>query len=666
MSSSSSSSTPPAVKKAGRLTCDSCRIRKVKCIPPSDGAGGPCTQCSRHSVPCTHTPHVRKKMLPRNGKRIEQCRAAASESTRINNADDSGSPELTMTRVDGALACAQVSTILASHLLQQFRQTPETYLSLLDLSGLIREVESVSGRVDLLPPTHEALARVIMAQTACYSSHPLLFGPPLTPNSSSGIPSFDLVAGPSPPPFTDLREYGRRRASLCHELREAAVRCVWEKGTMAKVDDDENAATCWIVSRLVEGQPEGAGTPYLVAAVTQFRILASKGHSSPRDSKWPFYFLLESLYSLQAGMPSTFTDSDFLLLCGPIPRPLGDYAHQARHMECIDVFDAFVCPYLYHAAALARTCVINFTGAYARQQPISAASMQEYLTSLESLHDLLTILDARADGLLGAMPPHIAATCRLAACRQLVNFGWCALALAPIQELKRRIAELDALGESGRTPMERGLQKEALAVMLAQASRIGDRATAIFVERASRISTLAWLSAHLVHLDYAGWWEQVKTSPAREEDRRSRAGGLLHAALLSGWTSITSAPVDAAIQEMNLYLSTPSSHYGLPLPPQQQIIPTDYNNILPFPSPGPQQPFFDSNSHAAHAAYWSSSGTPATGSASGSGSAHSSPATEDAPPQWAPLSSGMTAAAGWTYPDQTGFVEVGLEAPYYA
>lgn len=61
-------------------------------------------------------------MLPRNGKRIEQCRAAASESARINNLDDSGSPELTMTRVDGALACAQVSTVLASHLLQ--RESP--------------------------------------------------------------------------------------------------------------------------------------------------------------------------------------------------------------------------------------------------------------------------------------------------------------------------------------------------------------------------------------------------------------------------------------------------------------------------------------------------------------------------------------------------------------
>lgn len=150
--------------------------------------------------------------------------------------------------------------------------------------------------------------------------------------------------------------------------------------------------------------------------------------------------------------------------------------------------------------------------------------MQEYLASLESLHDLLSILDARADGLLAAMPSHIAPTCRLAACRQLVNFGWCALALAPIKELKRRIAELDALGETGRAPMERGMQREALAVMLARASQVGDRATVIFVERLSKICTLAWLSGHLVQLSLVGWWELVKTSPAREEDRRSRAG----------------------------------------------------------------------------------------------------------------------------------------------
>lgn len=236
-------------------------------------------------------------MLPRNGTRIEQCRAAASESSRVNNVADSGSPELTVTRVDAALACAQLSTVLATHLLQrkspsprsrrlkgttsllagvkaevgpgiaseltlhrlaEFRQTPETYLSLLDLSGLIREVDSHAGRLDLLPPTHETLARVIIAQTSNYSSHPLLFGPPQSSNSSSGVPSFDLVAGPAPPPFADLREYGRRRASLCHELREAAIRCVWEKGAMAKVDDDENAASCWILGRQVEGELEAS------------------------------------------------------------------------------------------------------------------------------------------------------------------------------------------------------------------------------------------------------------------------------------------------------------------------------------------------------------------------------------------------------------------------
>lgn len=149
---------------------------------------------------------------------------------------------------------------------------------------------------------------------------------------------------------------------------------------------------------------------------------------------------------------------------------------------------------------------------------------------------------------------------------------------------------------------------------------------------------------------------------------------LLHAALLSGWTHITSAPLDLAIREMNLYLSTPAAHFGVAAPQHQPMIPTDYNNILPFPSPAAhqqqqqQQPFFDSNSHAAHASYWSSSATPATASASasGSGSTHSSPDTEDLPSQWTPLSSGLTAAAeGWIYPDQTGFVEVGLGNPYY-
>lgn len=61
-------------------------------------------------------------------------------------------------------------------------------------------------------------------------------------------------------------------------------------------------------------------------------------------------------------MPSSFHDSDWQLLCGPIPLPLAEYVRQAQHPQGIDVFDLFVSPYLYHAAALAKTCVNRFSG----------------------------------------------------------------------------------------------------------------------------------------------------------------------------------------------------------------------------------------------------------------------------------------------------------------
>lgn len=175
-----------------------------------------------------------------------------------------------------------------------YQHSPGLYLRLFPLANLVRDVEQVSGHLDLLSPDTEALARTVMAQSARFSSHPLLFGPASSP-SSSDIPAVDLSGGVAPLPFADLRDFGKRRAAVCAQLREAAVKCVWEKGIMAKMDCEENAGACWMLSRLVDEVEPGAGTPYLSASTTQLRLLAAKGITG-RDTKWRF-MLVSSLTS---------------------------------------------------------------------------------------------------------------------------------------------------------------------------------------------------------------------------------------------------------------------------------------------------------------------------------------------------------------------------------
>lgn len=197
-----------------------------------------------------------------------------------------------------------------------YQHSPGLYLRLFPLAGLVRDVEQVSGHLDLLPPDTEALARTVMAQTARFSSHPLLFGPPFS-SSSSGIPAIDLSGGAAPlSPFSDLREFGKRRASVCAQLRESAVKCVWEKGIMAKMDCEENAGTCWILSRLVDDVEPGAGTPYLSAATTQFRLLAAKGVTG-RDTKWRFILVSLCRSSFDLGPDHSTRTASRGALCSP-------------------------------------------------------------------------------------------------------------------------------------------------------------------------------------------------------------------------------------------------------------------------------------------------------------------------------------------------------------
>lgn len=118
------------------------------------------------------------------------------------------------------------------------------------------------------------------------------------------------------------------------------------------------------------------------------------------------------------------------------------------------------------------------------------------------------------------MPILLPARSELLACRHLVNLAWCILALAPIQELRRRIAELDAADGVNATFVDRAAERDGLASQLNAARSVGAVAVRVLVGRLKDNIGLPWLSGQMLHFDWACWWELVRECPLGEVERR--------------------------------------------------------------------------------------------------------------------------------------------------
>lgn len=82
-----------------------------------------------------------------------------------------------------------------------------------------------------------------MALTSRISSHPLIIGP--------GIPAPDYATLNSIPldSLVELREFGRRRQSMCVQFRDNAERMIWDRGVTVVVGE-ENAASLHLMDVL--------------------------------------------------------------------------------------------------------------------------------------------------------------------------------------------------------------------------------------------------------------------------------------------------------------------------------------------------------------------------------------------------------------------------------
>ncbi|SCZ99620.1 BZ3500_MvSof-1268-A1-R1_Chr3-1g06159 [Microbotryum saponariae] len=308
----------PLVGKRRKLpSCDSCRLRRVLCVPvPPPGS---CSRCLDKGImqvmvpcKCTSTPVIRKKPTGRTGRRIEQARATfgAMETSSLDSAPVADSqawrttqtsstplsqpsipsssrevlslPSFSTKDLDSRLAQMQLSGELVAHLLGLWQELPQSWLSA------------------------EVLAYTIMALTSRLSSHPYILddGPP--------APAFEAFTSQSLKARPDLQAFGARRDAVCEKMQVKAVQLAWERGTLVEASE-ETMASCHLLDILESRTDTKKGVLYVSAFVTHLRTLLDERDTIGggvtglvKHPGWSALMMRESLSALRMGRRSHF------------------------------------------------------------------------------------------------------------------------------------------------------------------------------------------------------------------------------------------------------------------------------------------------------------------------------------------------------------------------
>lgn len=109
-----------------------------------------------------------------------------------------------------------------------------------------------------------------MAFSSRLSSHPLILGPGVAAPAYEDLDGSSILV-----PTIDLREFGRRRETMCAQFRDQAERMIWERGAMVK-GGEPNAASCHLMDVLEVREGIATSRPYGSAFVCHIRAMADE------------------------------------------------------------------------------------------------------------------------------------------------------------------------------------------------------------------------------------------------------------------------------------------------------------------------------------------------------------------------------------------------------
>ncbi|CAK5278724.1 unnamed protein product [Mycena citricolor] len=600
--SGSGASTPAKEKKPKKLpACDVCKARRVLCHPQPNGA--PCPRCVEKKIMCMTTPIRRgrpPKHPPQSAITAALTLSAARQPPQISLASSqSRGPALE----GGSADCPELSSEFVAHCFEAIKYTPQYSHPLIAAAGIRSDIRAVAFQVHLLPAPSRVLALCIIALASLSSFHrSVLSGPGPKPDSFTD-PTFFSASSDA-----DLLGCGLRRAPAYKALRDEALKAAWETGVMLQ-PSNENAASCYLLDLMEQSDFCGASRPWAGAYLSHVRALApiwhAAGFTATDAAHWAgflFEQMAEGLISARSRTPFLVTRSDQLLLSGPDPPPLDemlDNLEKASKNPSFSLVWTSSTPYMFHVVSLARQLSESIAGDYARLNALSESAVIRYLSSLNTLHAILSLLLERVDAALtsssDSSPPapflldsaNIDVAARSAAYGAV--FGFAGLVLPFYRELEARETTDSPSAHSDQT-------RDRLRVLRKQAR---DMACLGAREIARAVRYLPEVHFTPVHWSTIYAWaefclEEADASSSVSSEQAEDYSTIVRELKLLGYSldSASSPPALGTIERLEGHVATAQSGFiAAPPPPARYFFdPTTLTHIyLPLETPWPDQ-----------------------------------------------------------------------------
>ncbi|SCV74537.1 BQ2448_7566 [Microbotryum intermedium] len=460
--------TTAGTKRRKLPSCDSCRLRRVLCVPvPPPGS---CSRCLEKGIIAMFG--VSEPRIPSSTHADNQpwlyTFTSAENHHPISSVEGTSSsmPTISASDLDSRLGLTLLSGELVAHLLGLYQALPQSWLPLLPRARITTMFEASGRRLSALPPQAEVLAYTIMALTSRLSSHPYILG------DGPAAPAFESLTSQNLKKRPDLQAFGARRDALCDKMRAKAVQLAWERGTLVEASE-ETMASCHLLNILESRVDTKKGVPYVSAFVTHLRTLLDERDSTGGMGRvihqplgWAALMMRRSMRlhlvaQLRLPGPSEINSlssngMDDEILVGPVPPSIDEALLQS--VDDIDVRDSVslffrpMRPYMYHVARLARECTDRVTGTWVRNRPLDEAFVSKYLAQLDSLERLLQSLSERIAFTLSpvatsahALPAPFETERRLimTSCIHTLRLAWAGLILPLCTDLKRRLSKME-------------------------------------------------------------------------------------------------------------------------------------------------------------------------------------------------------------------------------
>ncbi|KAK7464271.1 hypothetical protein VKT23_006436 [Stygiomarasmius scandens] len=342
----------------------------------------------------------------------------------------------------------QLPPHLVQDLLDAFMHTPFSYHPIIPYDRVRANLAGHGWQLSLLPPQERVLVHCIHAITAITSTDPFIVGPgPLPPECQN----ITTTLYPVKTIKVDLREVGRRRESICQQLRVEALRQAQLEGTAITLSQ-ENAASCYLLDAL-QTQYDGSNV-YASAFAWQVCSLAESWCRHPQptstlfgtselSARWRSFIMADAITSLAMDRPLSFSAYDEKLLCGHAGYSLERLDFLLKKGCNIGQFFSYFSPIVFQIVRLARETYENVTGglvtAFARRYPINENILKKHYASLSMLCEVCEKYAAQTSHLMHGQSKR--SVFAFESCSTAVSMGWTNLVLCLYNSLKSRLEE---------------------------------------------------------------------------------------------------------------------------------------------------------------------------------------------------------------------------------